>query len=216
MSIRTRFFYWARTGNQPTVLETHCALAQDVEPQALREALLGALRTHTNFRVRPLVVQSKLLASIEDVQNPPLYENTGIARHLGTEETERLMFYVTYKKRVITLHVFHGLADLRGIYAFLNTLLGYYFNSPGLARTDLPKPNNRDTVSCYESILGDGAPGKAVGYYAPKKRDVFHLPEKSFGKRSTRQRVCEIDVPIEPLLALSKDSKSSVVPTLST
>jgi hypothetical protein len=44
--------------------------------------------------------------------------------------------------------------------------------------------------------------------------DVFHLPEENFGKRTTVQHICEIDVPIGPLLALSKNSESSVVPTL--
>ncbi len=40
------------------------------------------------------------------------------------------------------------------------------------------------------------------------------MPEKSFGRRTTRQRIWEIDVPIEPLLAIARSSKSSVVPTL--
>ncbi len=147
-------FYWGRTGNQPTVLETRCTLAQDVEPQALGEALLDALRAHTNFRVRPLVVRSKLLASIEDVKNPPLYEDTGIGRRLGTRETERLMLYVTYKKKVVTLHVFHGLADLRGIYAFLNTLLRCYFNNLGLTKAGLPSPTTWTPFLATKTFLG--------------------------------------------------------------
>ena len=87
--------------------------------EALGEALLKALQVHTNFRVRPVVCQGKLMASIEDVKKPPLYREDGRKRRLGTDETEGLLIYVTYLEKVITLHVFHGLSDFRGICAFL-------------------------------------------------------------------------------------------------
>ena len=207
-------FYWARIGNQPTVLEVQCTLAQDAEPHALGEALLGALRVHTNFRARPIVVRGKFLASIEDVKTPPLYEDTGVRRCLGTEETERLLIYATYKERVVTLHVFHGLSDFRGICAFLNTLLKFYFNSLGQTDFDLPEPDSEDTIPCFENILEAGAPADPIGYFVPEEEDVFHIPEENFGKWTTDQHICEIDVPIEPLLALSRSSESTVVPTL--
>ena len=138
-------FYWARIGHQPTVLEVQCTLAQNAEPQALGEALLDALRVHTNFRTRPVVVRGKFLASIEDVETPPLYEENGVKRCLGTDETEQLMIYATYKERVVTLHVFHGLSDFRGICAFLNTMLKFYFNYLGQTDVELPEPDSRDT-----------------------------------------------------------------------
>ena len=207
-------FYWARIGHQPTVLEVQCTLAQNAEPQALGEALLGALRVHTNFRARPVVVRGKFLASIEDVETPPLYEETGVKRCLGTNETEQLMIYATYKERVVTLHVFHGLSDFRGICAFLNTMLKFYFNYLGQTDVELPEPDSRDTIPCFENILEGGAPGEPEGYFVPKEEDVFRIPEEGFGKWTTLQHICEIDVPIEPLLALSRSCKSTVVPTL--
>lgn len=207
-------FYWARIGHQPTVLEVQCTLANDAEPQALGEALLGALRVHTNFRARPIVVRGQFYASIEDVENPPLYEETGVKRRLGTDETERLLIYATYKERVVTLHVFHGLSDFRGICAFLNTMLKFYLNSLGQTEVELPEPDSKDTIPCFENILEDGAPGEPIGYFVPKEEDVFHLSEENYGRWTTMQHICEIDVPIEPLLALSRSCKSSVVPTL--
>ena len=75
-------FYWARIGNRPTVLEFQCVLAGEAEPQALREALLKALQVHTNFRARPVVSRGQFYSKIEDVENPPLYEEDGRKRRL--------------------------------------------------------------------------------------------------------------------------------------
>ncbi|SDL60635.1 hypothetical protein SAMN04487833_1247 [Sarcina sp. DSM 11001] len=41
---------------------------------------------------------------------------------MGTKETEGLQLYADYDDRTITLHIFHGLSDFRGICAFLKTL----------------------------------------------------------------------------------------------
>ena len=84
----------------------------------------------------------------------------------------------------------------------------------GLADIKLPEPDSEDTIPCYENILKGGAPGKTIGYFVPKEEEVFRLPEKNFGKRTTMQHICEIDVPLKPLLALSKNNESSVVSTL--
>ena len=207
-------FYWARIGNRPTVLEFQCVLAGEAEPQALREALLKALQVHTNFRARPVVSRGQFYSKIEDVENPPLYEEDGRKRRLGTDETEGLLLYATYKGRVLSLHVFHGLSDFRGINAFLNTILKFYFSSLGLADVELPEPDSADTIPCFEDILERGAPGDTIGYFVPKEEDVFHIPEKNFGKWTTMQHICEIDVPLEPLLALSRSSESTIVPTI--
>ena len=207
-------FYWARTGKQPTVLEIGCSLVQEAEPQALKNALAGALRVHTNFRIRPIITRGKFQAVVDDVKNPPLFQENGRKRHLGTSETEGLMLYVTYKERQITLHIFHGLSDLRGICAFLHTMLKFYYHELGQADIELPEPDSLDTIPCYENILKEGAPGDPIGMIDLKKYDIFHIPEKNFGKRTTTQHLCEIDVPLAPLLALSRGSESSVVPTI--
>ena len=51
------------------------------------------------------------------------------------------------------------------------------------------------------------------GKFDPKRHDIFSMPVQRFPREGTAQRVLEIDVPLAPLLALSKRSDSSVVPT---
>ena len=207
-------FYWARTGRQSTVLEIQCGLAAKIDPLKMGDALLRALGVHTNFRIRPIIARDRFQALVDDVENPPLYEEDGRIRHLGTAETEGLMLYVTYGDGHITLHIFHGLSDFRGILAFLNTLLKFYFYGLGQTGIQLPEPDSADTIACFEDIVEKGAPGKPLGMYNPREHDIFHLPEVTFGKWTTKQHIYEIDVPLEPLLSLSRQSESSVVPTL--
>ena len=124
------------------------------------------------------------------------------------------MLYVSYADCEFTLHVFHGIADLRSIYAFLHTLLKFYFHALGSTQIQCPEPDSVDTFSCYEEILKGGAPGKPIDMIVPEELDIFYLPEKSFGEKTTKQRLFEIDLPLQPFLAFARANKSSVVPAL--
>ena len=207
-------FYWARIGKQATVLEIRCDLKQNVKPRELKTALANALRVHTNFRIRPVLVRGEFRAVVPDVKRPPLFPEDGRVRNLGTAETKGLMLYVTYKEKNIALHIFHGLSDFRGILAFLKTMLRFYYHEPGQDPGKLPAPDSVDTIPCFENIIEAGPPDDPIGMYDPKKHDIFLLPEENFGKRTTTQHICQIDIPLEPLLALSKNSESSVIPTI--
>lgn len=207
-------FYWLRTGKQPTVLEVQCSLAEKIVPRALKTAFAQALRVHTNFRIRPVIVRGKFMALVRDVKNPPLYKEDGRVRHLGTAETKGLMIYAVWEGKKIALHLFHGLSDFRGICAFMNTLLKFYYHELGQSEIRLPEPDSADAIPCFENILAAGAPGAPLGMFDPKEHDIFQIPEENFGKKTTMQHICEIDVPLEPLLALSRGNESSVVPTI--
>lgn len=169
---------------------------------------------HTNFRSRPVIVNNTIKATVDDVTELPLFEEDGRTRHLGTNDTAGLLLYVTYSVTDITLHVFHGIADLRGTYSFLHTLLKSYFAELGLAEAVLPEPDSVDTMPFYEHVMSVGSPAAPKGLYNPDEHEIFALPVERFGKDTTRQRLFEIDIPLEPLLALARKSKSSVVPTM--
>ena len=207
-------FYWLRTGKQPTVLEVRCNLNKRVKPRALKTALGGALRVHTNFRIRPVIVRGGFQAVVADVKNPPLFKEDGRVRHIGTAESRGLMLYASYGEKDFTLHIFHGLSDFRGICAFLNTILKFYYHELGQSGIRLPEPDSRDAIPCFENILDAGAPGDPIGMFDPREHDIFVIPEENFGKKTTMQHICEIDVPLEPLLVLSRGNESSVVPTI--
>ena len=96
------------------MVEVQCTLAKRVVPRALKAALGDALRVHTNFRIRPVIVRGMFQAAVCDVKNPPLFKEDGRVRHMGTAETKGLMLYATYSEKMITLHFFHGLSEIPG------------------------------------------------------------------------------------------------------
>ena len=188
-------FYWGRSGRRATVAEAECELTQSVRPDELRKAVVSALRVHRNFRARPVIVGRRFF--VEDSEA----EQVMVPRNVGTKETGGLMLYVSYGERRFTLHVFHGLADMRSMSAFLHTVLRFYCH---VDDDSLPAADSMDTFPCHEHILGGGAPGASEGKFVPQEHDIFHLPERLFSTRTTRQHIIDID----------GESGSSVVPAL--
>ena len=205
-------FYWGRSGKRATVIEAECELTQSVRPDELRAAVVSALRVHRNFRARPVIVGRRFYVEDSEAEQVAVVsEADGLPRYLGTKETGGLMLYVSYGERRFTLHVFHGLADMRSICGFLGTVLRFYCQAGG---DNLPAADSIDTFPCHEHILGGGAPGEPEGKFVPQEHDIFHLPERLFSTRTTRQHIIDIDVPLAPLLVFARESGSSVVPAL--
>ena len=204
--------YWGRSGKRATVAEAECELTQSVRPDELRAAVVSALRVHRNFRARPVIVGRRFLVEDSEAEQVMVVsEADGLPRNVGTKETGGLMLYVSYGERRFTLHVFHGLGDMRSMSAFLHTVLRFYCHTDD---ENPPAADSMDTFPCHEHILGGGAPGAPEGKFVPQEHDIFHLPERLFSTRTTRQHIIDIDVPIAPLLVFARESGSSVVPAL--
>ena len=203
-------FYWGRSGKRATVIEAECELAQDVRPDELRAAVLSALRVHKNFRARPVIVDRRFFVETSEVEQVTVVRD-GQPLSLGTKETEGLMLYASYGEKRFTLHVFHGLGDMRSICAFLGTVLKFYCHTVDDSQL---AADSMDTFPCHEHILGGGAPGEPEGKYIPQEHDIFQIPEELFSTTTTRQRIIDIDLPLAPILAFARENGSSVVPVL--
>ena len=203
-------FYWSRSGKRATVIEAECELTQSVRPEELRAAVLSALRVHRNFRARPVIVGRRFLVDTSEVEQVTVVSEDAQPRNL-IKDTEGLMLYASYGESRFTLHVFHGLGDMRSICAFLHTVLSFYCHTNDNSQL---AADSMDTFPCHEHILEGGAPGEPEGKFVPQEHDIFHLPERLFSTRTTRQHIIDIDVPLAPLLAFARESGSSVVPAL--
>ena len=107
-------FYWGRSGKRATVIEAECELTQSVRPEELRTAVLSALRVHRNFRARPVIVGRRFFVETSDVEQVTVVKEDGRPRNL-IKDTDGLMLYASYGESRFTLHVFHGLGDMRSI-----------------------------------------------------------------------------------------------------
>ena len=206
-------FYWGRTGTRATVIEIKCTLKETVNADKLKNAFEEALKIHTNFRIRPVIYDGRVKASVSDVEKVPLFPENDIPKHIGSPETDGFMLYCAYSEKDFAIHIFHGISDLRGISHFLNTMLMYYFSDNP---ADITIPYVTDTMPVYEKIMENGESFSPKGRYNAEERNVFRIPETRFSDENTKQHLFEIDIPIQPLLALSKSCESSVFPVLQT
>ena len=192
------------------MIEAECELTQSVRPEELRAAVLSALRVHRNFRARPVIVGRRFLVDTSEVEQVTVVSEDDQPRNL-IKDTEGLMLYASYGESRFTLHVFHGLGDMRSICAFLHTVLSFYCHTNDNSQL---AADSMDTFPCHEHILEGGAPGEPEGKYIPQEHDIFHLPEKLFSSRTTKQRIIDIDLPLAPILTFARENGSSVVPAL--
>ena len=204
-------FYWGRSGKRATAIEVECDLTQSVNPDELRGALLSALRVHRNFRARPAIVDRRFFVDTSEAKQVTVVKEPGQPLCLGSKDTEGLMIYASYGENRFTIHLFHGLGDMRSICAFLNTVLKFYCHTVDDSQL---ATDSMDTFPCHEHILEGGAPGEPEGKFIPQEHDIFHLPEELFSTTTTRQHIIDIDLPIAPLLTFARENGSSVIPVL--
>ena len=212
--ISDQLFYWGRGGRSTTVLELLCTMKDTVEPEALKKALIAALGIHTNFRQQPVVVNGAIKAVLLSPDVVKVYPASDGPKRLGTSDTGGLMVYASYEGHSIKMHVFHGIADLRGIYGFMQTLLVEYLRVMGRAECKEYVAKCTDTASVFEDLFSREIPATSDDGADSKRKRVFHLPERGSVKGKNAQHQYEIDLPLEPLLSLARASHSTVVPTL--
>lgn len=208
------YYYWVTPGGRAPIVEWEVVLSQDVDEAALRRALETAVQAHTNFRTHPIIVNGRPQHELLDVEDVPLFEDDGAVRRMGTADTLGYLFYVAWQGKKVALHYFHSVADGRGGLAFMCTLLRCYLGEKGLIDCDKPASDSSGTQPTFERILERMKGVPPFGKFDPKRHDVFSMPVERYPRKGTKQRMLEIDVPLMPLLSLSKRSDSSVVPTL--
>lgn len=124
------------------------------------------------------------------------------------------MVYASYEEHSFKMHVFHGIADLRGIYGFMQTLLVEYLRVMGRAECKEYVAKCTDTALVFEELFSREIPAAPDDGAGSKRKRVYHLPEHGSVKGKNTQHQYEIDLPLEPLLSLARASHSTVVPTL--
>ena len=208
------YYYWVNPGGRAPIVEWEVILSQDVDEASLARAVAAAMVAHTTFRTHPIIVDGRPRHELLGIENVPVFEDDGTVRRMGTADTHGYLFYIAWKGRRVALRYFHSIADGRGGLAFMGTMLRCYLNELGILDHVTLVPDSSDTRPTFEHILERMEDVPAYGKFDPRKHDIFSMPIDRYSREGTLQRVLEIDVPLAPLLGLSKRSDSSVVPTL--
>lgn len=208
------YYYWVTPGGRAPIVEWEVVLSQNVDEEVLRRAVGAAMCAYTNFRTHPVIIDGRPQHELLDAEEVPVFKDDDSVRRMGTVDTLGYLFYIAWRKRRVALRYFHSVADGRGGLAFLGAVLRFYLYGLGLIECALPAPDSSDTQPTFERILERMKDVTPFGKFDPQKHDVFSMPVTRYPRKGTAQRMLEIDVPLAPLLGLSKRSESSVVPTL--
>lgn len=115
--------YWFISGDQTSTIEWEVILGEEVQEEALKQSVSDAMRIHTHFHSHPVIAGGRVKVSVDYEGQIPVFIDDGRTRQLGTDETNGYLFYVAFHGDKLSLRLFHGLADGRGSFSFLKTML---------------------------------------------------------------------------------------------
>ena len=193
-------------------------LDQDVDDDALGEAVLQAEQRYTSF-ASGLATTGHGFRYIPLASSPCAYEEVpGKRWRLGTEETNGRLYRVTYAGPWITVSLHHGLADGRGVFEYLKTLLYYYLVALGesvdpegkvLLVGDMPASEDEYPSKKYAEPV-KGAQNSGSG-----SAQLFGIKEDYLDERGEYPcRHVEVTAPVASVLSVAHDAHATVTPLL--
>ncbi len=163
--------------SETRVFRFYCQLTEDVDPEALQQAVDQAILQFPQFL--KILRKGLFWYYLENSNKKPKVEQEtqSVCPHIYEAGHHELLFKVTYYKKRINVEVFHVLADGAGTIEFLKSILAAYFNIlyPGTLPADDPLIDNpltiteMDTDAFEQYYTGEKDPRK-------KKRSFVWLP----------------------------------------
>lgn len=139
--------------SETRVFRFYCELNEDVDPQALQEAVCQAVKQFPHFL--KILRKGLFWYYLENSQQKPVVmeESESPCPHIYRPGQHNLLFQVTYYKKRINIEIFHVLADGAGTIEFLKFVLAAYFNIlyPGTLPLDDPLIQNQISIEELDS-----------------------------------------------------------------
>lgn len=210
--------YCHYNGEDTMVIVLEAIMDQDVDGDALSEAVRRAERRYTAFGCG-LATTGLGLCYTPLASAARAYEDVPGKRWLlGTDETAGRLYRVTYDGPRITVSLHHGLTDGRGAFEYLKTLLCCYLTALGhsvdpegkvLLAGDTPKSEDEYPCRQYGKRTGQGhAP-------APNAAQLFGIDEDYLDERG--EYLCqhvELAAPADAVVLAARNAQVTVTSLL--
>lgn len=139
--------------SETRVFRFYCELNENVNPQALQDAVCQAVKQFPHFL--KILRKGLFWYYLESSHQKPVVteECEAPCPHIYRPGQHNLLFQVTYYKKRINIEVFHVLADGAGAIEFLKFVLAAYFNIlyPGTLPLDDPLIRNQIAIEELDS-----------------------------------------------------------------
>ncbi|MCR4610949.1 MAG: hypothetical protein K5644_03530 [Lachnospiraceae bacterium] len=197
---------------------------EDIKIEELKESIEEALKLYPEFRIK-IVHKGNRFYSEENDKPVAFFEGLNHEHVLGSEETNRYLFYFMYEKKTLIVTHYHGMTDTKGILTMMGTALYFYAKKTdvtlsneeideikGLVRTtkeDIPI-KEQETFDPYGMLSDDNIAPK--GIYS--NLQCLFYPGKQYPDESREVYRCEIEFSLATLLKKTKEDNVSVTPLL--
>ena len=202
----------ANTGLRDTkVIRFTCKMRDAVDGEILKKAVDLALEGFPHYR--SVLKKGLFWYYFQESDIPPVVEEEQILPYTTLYDggnRQNLLFRVTYFNRRINLEVYHAISDGTGVMEFFKALLYYYVRDK--YADEVPE----DFVPSANASIAQKMDDSYKHYYVSEKNKIT-IPEsnraykiKGLKMPEYRLRITELTMPVDKLLALSKENKTTL------
>ncbi|MDO4797896.1 MAG: hypothetical protein Q4A01_07740 [Coriobacteriales bacterium] len=210
--------YYHHNGDDTMLIMLEAIMDQDVDGDALSQAVRDAERRYTAFGCGLATTGRGLCYRSLETTARAFEDVPGKRWLLGTEDTAGRLYRVTYDGPRITVSLHHGLTDGRGAFEYLKTLLYYYLVALGNSVDACGKvllagdvPQNEDEYPClkYGKRIDQG------NATAPGATQLFGIDEDYLDEHGEYLcRHVELTAPADAVVLAARNAQVTVTSLL--
>ncbi|MBQ3773314.1 MAG: hypothetical protein II833_02895 [Pseudobutyrivibrio sp.] len=222
-----KFFYYVLSGRSTIDIICDMHFKEEFDLSVMKECADEALEYIPEFNKRINVNNGKLEASVGsgDVAFLP-YDSKRII-HFGSEETNGLLFYFSYKDKFLKYSGFHGVSDGAGTVSYIKTVLYLYMQKIGMDISDEDLAyytKNIRTAKPTASYLKDDdiyMPYEKYGdasvnpIFKSKDLSAFSIPEVPYDNSCKYTHICKAKISLKQFNESRAKSGVSLLPYVS-
>ena len=203
-------YYISSSDENSYVNQANMVLKDDIRPEEFKKAVGVALKTFRNFKMR-VVVEDEILYYTENDAELPVFPKEDKVYRLGTSDTNRYMFRISYEGKQFMLSYFHGTSDAIGASMFLATILDEYFKMIDLeyAAKHPESVINTMNIVDIEDPFAEFAAHKLLPLSLPSTRKIFSVQGKVEESKSYSAKKYVLSVPQKQVYTFAKEHKTT-------
>lgn len=208
-----RMMYYVSSGDENSyVNQATLILKEEIKPEEFKKAVGIALNTFKNFKMQ-IVVQDEILYYKENDAEVPVFPKTDKTYHLGTADTNRYLFRISYDKNELMLSYFHGVTDGIGGTMFLQVILDEYFRIIDAKYAEEQKEHLSEKLKIVdiEDPFAEFAAHKILPLSLPNTKRVFSVQGKGDENESYNAEKYVVSIPRDKVYAFVKENKTTPV-----
>lgn len=222
-------FFGAYAGQRATFdIRVRFDFKKSLQLDKLQKAANDTLKAYPELAVTPVVYNGRVYyeKNEKDVRFVPDDGRRLYFGAQGEDGTNGYLFVFLYGERYLTLSLFHGLTDARGMISFLVTMLWNYivnlypfmrplrpslFKKHGI-RTDDTLFRAMDDLERYDPLVKFAQPGPTVDLIDTDR--LFRMPPETFDPADTSCRLINLEISNAEFLKKVKSLNTSFAPLL--